>query len=255
MSQPSAPFGYKDVDAAEKPRLVRGVFDSVARRYDLMNDLMSGGVHRLWKDIAAARLNPQPGETIVDCAGGTGDLAHRLTKLAAAAQRRRGGPAAKVIVVDYNAEMVGVGRARPGAGEICWAVGDALALPLPDASAEAYVIGFGIRNTADVGLALVEARRVLKPGGRFLCLEFSKPASAALAAAYDALSFRLIPRLGEWVAGDGDAYQYLVESIRRFPDQATFAGMMRDAGFARVEWTNLTGGVAALHQGWALGGR
>ena len=255
MTPRSASFGFKDVDASEKPRLVRGVFDSVARRYDLMNDLMSGGVHRIWKDIAATRLNPQPGETIVDCAGGTGDMALRLAKVARAAQRRRGGAAAKVVVVDYNAEMVGVGRARPGAGEICWAVGDALHLPLPDAFANAYVIAFGIRNTADIGRALGEARRVLKPGGRFLCLEFSKPASAALAAAYDALSFRLIPRLGQAVAGDSEAYRYLVESIRRFPDQAAFAALMRDAGFDRVEWTNLSGGIAALHQGWALRGR
>jgi demethylmenaquinone methyltransferase/2-methoxy-6-polyprenyl-1,4-benzoquinol methylase len=252
MPPPSASFGFKDVDASEKPGLVRGVFDSVARRYDLMNDLMSGGVHRIWKDMAAARLNPQPGETIVDCAGGTGDLALRLAKLAGAAQRRRGGQAAEVVVIDYNAEMLAVGRERAGADQICWALGDALRLPLADASAHAYVIGFGIRNTADVGLALREARRVLKPGGRFFCLEFSKPASAALAAAYDTLSFRLIPRLGQWVAGDGDAYRYLVESIRRFPDQAAFAAMMRDAGFGRVEWTNLTGGIAALHQGWAL---
>jgi demethylmenaquinone methyltransferase/2-methoxy-6-polyprenyl-1,4-benzoquinol methylase len=255
MTPPSASFGFKDVDASDKPRLVRGVFDSVALRYDLMNDLMSGGVHRVWKDVATARLNPQPGETIIDCAGGTGDMALRLAKAAGAAQQRRGGDAAKVVVIDYSAEMLAVGRARPGASEICWAVGDALHLPLPDASVNAYVIAFGIRNTADVGQALGEARRVLKPGGRFLCLEFSKPASAALAAAYDVLSFRLIPQLGQWVAGDGDAYRYLVESIRRFPDQAAFAALMRDAGFGRVEWTNLTGGIAALHQGWALGAR
>jgi demethylmenaquinone methyltransferase/2-methoxy-6-polyprenyl-1,4-benzoquinol methylase len=252
MPQPTAPFGFKDVDAAEKPRLVRGVFDSVARRYDLMNDLMSGGIHRIWKDIAAARLNPQPGETIVDCAGGTGDIARRLGRLAAAAQRRRGGPEARVLVIDANAEMLSIGRERAGASASAWAVGDALQLPLPDGCADAYVIGFGIRNTADVGQALREARRVLKPGGRFLCLEFSKPASTALAAAYDALSFRVIPRLGQWVAGDGDAYRYLIESIRRFPDQAALAGMMRGAGFSRVEWTNLSGGICALHQGWAL---
>jgi demethylmenaquinone methyltransferase/2-methoxy-6-polyprenyl-1,4-benzoquinol methylase len=253
MSQARASFGFKDVDPAEKPRLVRGVFDSVARRYDLMNDVMSAGVHRVWKDIAAVRLNPQPGETIVDCAGGTGDMARRLAKLAGRARARRGGEAARVVVIDYNAEMVNVGRGRAAAPDIAWAVGDALALPLPDACADAYVIAFGIRNTADLGRALSEARRVLKPGGRFLCLEFSKPATEALAAAYDAFSFKLIPRIGGWVAGDREAYQYLVESIRRFPDQATFAGLMRDAGFARVEWSNLTGGVAALHQGWALG--
>jgi demethylmenaquinone methyltransferase/2-methoxy-6-polyprenyl-1,4-benzoquinol methylase len=180
-------------------------------------------------------------------------MARRLAKLAGRARARRGGEAARVVVIDYNAEMVNVGRGRAAAPDIAWAVGDALALPLPDACADAYVIAFGIRNTADLGRALSEARRVLKPGGRFLCLEFSKPATEALAAAYDAFSFKLIPRIGGWVAGDREAYQYLVESIRRFPDQATFAGLMRDAGFARVEWSNLTGGVAALHQGWALG--
>jgi len=252
MSDAKAPFGFRDVDARDKPALVRGVFDSVARRYDLMNDLMSGGVHRIWKDMAVARLNPQPGETIVDCAGGTGDIALRLAKRSEAARKRRGGAPAKILVIDYNAEMLGVGRARAGAPQIAWSVGDALRLPLPDASADAYVIGFGIRNTADIGQALAEAYRVLKPGGRFLCLEFSRPTAAAMARAYDAFSFQVIPRVGEWVARDREAYQYLVESIRRFPDQAAFAGMMRAAGFARVDWTNFTGGVAALHQGWAL---
>ena len=143
-------------------------------------------------------------------------------------------------------------RERETAPEIVCSVGDAQALPLPDASADAYMIAFGIRNVADVGKALTEARRVLKPGGRFVCLEFSKPVSEALSAAYDAYSFRFIPRIGEWIAGERDAYQYLVESIRRFPDQPSFAGMMRQAGFGRVEWSNLTGGVAAVHQGWAL---
>jgi demethylmenaquinone methyltransferase / 2-methoxy-6-polyprenyl-1,4-benzoquinol methylase len=252
MSQPLASFGFKDIDPAEKPRMVRGVFDSVAGRYDLMNDVMSAGVHRVWKDIAAVRLNPQPGETIVDCAGGTGDMARRLVRLAEAARKRRGGAPAKVLVIDYNAEMLGVGRARAAAPQIAWSVGDAQALPLPDASADAYVIAFGIRNVADIGKALAEARRVLKPGGRFVCLEFSKPVTEALSAAYDAYSFRLIPRLGEWIGGDRAAYQYLVESIRRFPDQAAFAAMMREAGFGRVAWSNLTGGVAAVHQGWAL---
>ncbi|HEX4198056.1 MAG TPA: class I SAM-dependent methyltransferase [Caulobacteraceae bacterium] len=253
MSQTSASFGFKDVDPAEKPRLVRGVFDSVARRYDLMNDLMSAGVHRVWKDIAAVRLNPQPGETIIDCAGGTGDMARRLARLAAGARKRRGGAAAEVIVIDYNAEMLGVGRERETAPEIVWSVGDAQALPLPDASADAYMIAFGIRNVADVAKALSEARRVLKPGGRFVCLEFSRPVTEALASAYDAYSFKVIPQVGEWIAGDREAYQYLVESIRRFPDQASFAGLMRAAGFANVAWTNLTGGVAAVHQGWAIG--
>jgi len=252
MSKPSATFGFRDVDPAEKPGLVRGVFDRVAGRYDLMNDLMSAGVHRLWKDAVAAKLNPQPGETIIDCAGGTGDMARRYAKMARAAQLRRGGDDATVIVVDYNAEMIAAGRERDDLPEIVWSVGDAQNLPLPDACADAYSIAFGIRNVTDISAALREARRVLKPGGRFVCLEFSRPVTEALRNAYDAYSFKVIPQIGEWVAKDRDSYQYLVESIRRFPDQATFAGLMREAGFDRVTWTNFTGGVAALHQGWAL---
>ena len=248
----SAPFGYRDVDPAEKPALVRSVFDRVARRYDLMNDLMSLGAHRFWKDAAAARLNPQPGEVIVDCAGGTGDLARRIMRLAGAAQKRRGGAAAKVLVVDYNAEMVAAGRARAGAADIAWCVGDAQRLPLPDACAHAYIIGFGLRNVTDIAAALAEARRVLRPGGRFLCLEFSKLTASPLRPLYEAYSFEALPRIGAQVAGDADAYRYLAESIRRFPDQPALAGMMRQAGFARVSFTNLTAGVVALHQGWAI---
>jgi demethylmenaquinone methyltransferase/2-methoxy-6-polyprenyl-1,4-benzoquinol methylase len=248
----SATFGYRDVAAAEKAGLVRGVFERVAGRYDLMNDLMSLGAHRLWKDAAAARLNPQPGETIIDCAGGTGDLARRYACLARAARQRRGGQPARMVVVDYNVEMVRAGQRRGGAAEIAWAVGDAQSLPLPDACADAYSIGFGLRNVTDIPAALAEARRVLKPGGRFLCLEFSKLTAAALRPIYDAYSFGLIPRIGARIAGDGEAYQYLVESIRRFPDQRTLAGMMTTAGFGRVSFTNFTGGVVALHQGWAL---
>ena len=248
----TASFGYRDVAPAEKAGLVRGVFDRVASRYDLMNDLMSLGAHRLWKDAAAARMNPQPGETIVDCAGGTGDLARRFAAMARRARGRRGGDPARIFVVDYNAEMIGAGRARGAEAEIAWAVGDAQRLPLPDACADAYAIGFGLRNVTDIPLALAEARRVLKPGGRFLCLEFSKVTAAALRPLYDAYSFGLIPRVGERVAGDAEAYRYLVESIRRFPDQRTLAGLMGAAGFARVSVTNFTGGVAALHQGWAI---
>jgi len=248
----SATFGYQDVDPAEKSGLVRGVFDRVARRYDLMNDLMSLGAHRLWKDAAAARLNPQPGERIIDCAGGTGDLARRYARMARAAQDRRGGAEASILVVDYNAEMIAAGRARGAEAEIAWVVGDAQALPLPDACADAYSIGFGLRNVTDIPAALAEARRVLKPGGRFLCLEFSKVTVPALRPLYDAYSFELIPRVGARVAGDAEAYQYLVESIRRFPDQRTLAKLMATAGFARVSFTNLTGGVVALHQGWAI---
>ena len=252
MSETSATFGYRDVDAAEKAGLVRGVFDKVASKYDVMNDVMSGGVHRLWKDMTAARLNPQPGETIVDCAGGTGDIARRLVKLARGAKARRGGADARVIVVDYNAEMIGAGRKRGLEPEIEWAVGDAQRLPLPDASADAYVIAFGIRNVTRIEDALADARRVLKPGGRFLCLEFSKPTAAAMRAAYDAYSFHVIPAAGGLVAGDKASYQYLVESIRRFPDQERFKAMITAAGFKTAGYTNFTGGVAALHHGWAL---
>ena len=219
----SATFGFRDVDPREKPGLVRGVFDRVAGRYDLMNDVMSAGVHRLWKDATAARLNPQPGETIIDCAGGTGDMARRFADLARRARQRRGGEDARILVVDYNAEMISAGRSRGLSPEISWAVGDAQGLPLPDACADAYVISFGIRNVTDIPGALREARRVLKPGGRFLCLEFSRPPAPALARLYDAYSFRVIPFMGEQIAGDRESYQYLVESIRRFPKQvATF---------------------------------
>ena len=179
-------------------------------------------------------------------------MARRIAKLARRARDRRGGADARVLVVDYNAEMVAAGRRRGLDPAIAWAVGDAQRLPLPDASAHAYVIGFGIRNVTDVAAALREARRVLRPGGRFLCLEFSRPTAPALARLYDAYSFRAIPWLGELVAHDRASYQYLVESIRRFPDQESFAAMMAAAGFGRVGFTNFTGGVAALHHGWAL---
>ena len=163
-------FGFQSVPRADKARRVRGVFDSVAGRYDLMNDLMSAGVHRVWKDMAAARLNPQPGETIIDVAGGTGDMARRFARLARRARQRRGGEDARILVVDYNAEMVAAGIGKGTEPEIAWAVGDAQRLPLKDGSADAYVISFGLRNVTDVQAALVEARRVLRPGGRFLCL-------------------------------------------------------------------------------------
>jgi demethylmenaquinone methyltransferase/2-methoxy-6-polyprenyl-1,4-benzoquinol methylase len=252
MSERAASFGNRDVDPAEKPRLVRGVFDSVARRYDLMNDLMSAGVHRLWKDAAAARINPQPGETIIDCAGGTGDMARRLRALAGAARKRRGGAPAEVIVVDFNEKMVQAGRARGSDDDIVWAVGDAQALPIPAARADGYCIAFGLRNVTDLQKALGEARRVLRPGGRFVCLEFSRPTTEAIRRLYDAYSFRIIPTVGAIVARDRGSYDYLVESIRRFPDQARLAAMMTDAGFARVSVSNFSGGVCALHQGWAI---
>ncbi len=250
----AASFGYSDVDPVEKPRLVRGVFDRVAGRYDLMNDLMSGGVHRLWKDAAAARLNPQPGEVIVDCAGGTGDMARRLATLARAAGRRRAQGDAQVFVIDYNEAMIAAGRVR-GSGPdpaVTWVVGDAQRLPVPTRHADAYCIAFGLRNVTDIAAALAEARRVLKPGGRFVCLEFSRPVTRSVRRVYDAYSFNAIPLIGGLVAGDQAAYRYLVESIRRFPDQTSLAAMMETAGFSRVTVTNFSGGVCALHHGWAI---
>jgi len=251
MGEPAASFGFSDVDPANKPGLVRGVFDRVADRYDLMNDLMSAGVHRLWKDAAAARLNPQPGERIIDCAGGTGDMARRLARMAEAARRRRGGSRTEVVIVDYNENMVCAGRRRSREPGILWAVGDAQNLPVADGAADAYCIAFGLRNVTDIARALREARRALKPGGRFLCLEFSRPPTQVIRRLYDAYSFNVIPAIGERVAKDRDAYQYLVESIRRFPDQTTLAAMMSDAGLARPSFVNLSGGVCALHFGWA----
>ncbi|WP_409450244.1 MULTISPECIES: class I SAM-dependent methyltransferase [unclassified Brevundimonas] len=252
LSGKTSSFGFRDVDAREKVKMVRGVFDSVASNYDLMNDLMSGGVHRIWKDAAAAKLNARPGEVILDVAGGTGDMARRYSKMARSAQERRGGKDAQVIVLDYNAEMILAGVHKGGEPEMVWTVGDAMSLPLPDASVDAYSISFGIRNVADIPVALKEARRVLKPGGRFMCLEFSRPTTAVMRKAYDAWSFNAIPRIGQLIAKDRDSYQYLVESIRRFPDQNTFKAMIEDAGFSRVSVTNLTGGVAAIHHGWAI---
>ena len=257
----TSPFGFKDVDAREKVSLVHGVFKSVASSYDLMNDLMSGGVHHLWKDAACARLNPQPGEIILDVAGGTGDIAHRLAKLARAAKARRIGRGidardADIRIIDYNEAMIMAGREKSARlklhePEISWSVGDAMNLALADDTADAYIISFGIRNVADVQGALNEARRVLKPSGRFFCLEFSHPASSVIAKVYEAYSFKVIPALGELIAHDRASYQYLVESIQRFPDQEKLKAMMIKAGFKGVTYSNFTGGVCALHQGRA----
>jgi demethylmenaquinone methyltransferase/2-methoxy-6-polyprenyl-1,4-benzoquinol methylase len=252
MNAKAASFGYREVDAADKPALVRAVFDKVAPRYDLMNDVMSAGLHRLWKDAAAARVNPQPSEIVVDCAGGTGDMARRLAAMAGSARRRRGGAEANIVVVDANPSMVEAGRARRGDAGILWAVGDAENLPLAGGSVDAVCIAFGLRNVTDPAVALAEMRRTLRPGGRFVCLEFSRPQNPVVARAYDAYSFRLIPSLGAALARDRAAYTYLVESIRRFPDQAALAELMRQARFANVSVTNFSGGVCALHQGWAI---
>lgn len=241
-------FGYRDVPEAEKDALVREVFSSVARRYDLMNDLMSAGVHRLWKDAMVEWLNPQPGQAVLDVAGGTGDIAFRIAAFA----RQRGGEAS-ITVCDINEEMVGAGVAR-AADEpaVRWICGDAQTLPLPDACMDAYTIAFGIRNVTRIEKALVEARRVLKPGGRFLCLEFSHVVAPGLDALYERYSFSILPRLGEAVAKDGQAYRYLAESIRRFPPQGAFAKMIERAGLSRVKFRNLSGGIAAMHSAWRI---
>jgi demethylmenaquinone methyltransferase/2-methoxy-6-polyprenyl-1,4-benzoquinol methylase len=254
MSNPpidhTASFGFRDVPAGEKEKLVRGVFSSVARNYDLMNDLMSGGVHRLWKDAMVAWLNPQPRVKCLDVAGGTGDIAFRIAKAA----RKRGGNA-DITVCDINSEMLaeGVKRAEAlGEKSIGWVSGDAQALPMPDNSFDCYTIAFGIRNVTSIEKALEEAQRVLKPGGRFLCLEFSQVVVPGLDVLYDKFSFDILPKLGEAVAGDRDAYQYLVESIRRFPPQAKFARMIEAAGLSQVKIRNLSGGIAAMHSAWKI---
>jgi len=246
-------FGYREVDARDKPSLVRGVFQSVAGRYDLMNDLMSGGIHRLWKGAMVDWLNPRPGMTLLDTAGGTGDIAFRvLDRL-----ESQGGPGAgEVIVCDLTAEMLSVGRDRAidrGLLKgLAWVCGDAEQLPLPDRSVTAYTIAFGLRNVTHIERALAEARRVLKPGGRFLCLEFSHVVVPLFADLYDQYSFRVLPAMGAAVAGDRESYVYLAESIRRFPPQEDLAGMLRAAGLSQVRYRNLSGGIAALHSGWRI---
>ena len=248
--QTQASFGYQDVPLGEKPKLVRGVFDRVASRYDLMNDLMSAGVHRIWKDAMVEWLNPQPGWKSLDVAGGTGDIAFRIAELA----RARGGEAA-VTVCDINAAMLGEGVRRAkekDEGSIEWVCGNAESLPFPDASFDSYTIAFGIRNVTHIENALTEARRVLKPGGRFLCLEFSKVDVPGLDTLYDAYSFKLMPKIGGLVAKDEESYRYLAESIRRFPPQAKFASMISDAGLSQVKVRNLSGGIAAMHSAWRL---
>ncbi|MBT3658146.1 MAG: bifunctional demethylmenaquinone methyltransferase/2-methoxy-6-polyprenyl-1,4-benzoquinol methylase UbiE [Rhodospirillaceae bacterium] len=239
-------FGYREVPAAEKASLVREVFDNVAPRYDLMNDLMSFGVHRLWKDALIDWLAPRPGMTLVDVGGGTGDIAFKFLK--------RGGSA--VQVVDINEEMLAHGRDRSldrGILDgITWTHGNAETLPLDDSSVDAYTSAFCLRNVTHLEKALSEARRVLKPGGRFICLEFSHVTLPTLKKLYDAYSFSVLPNLGEAVAGDRDAYTYLAESIRKFPNQASFGTMIEAAGLAQVKVRNLSGGIAALHSAWRI---
>ncbi len=242
-------FGFRTVAEAEKAGLVREVFDAVAPKYDLMNDLMSAGVHRLWKSALIDVLAPRAGQRIVDVAGGTGDIAFRILD-------RMGEGASPVTICDINAEMLAVGRNRAldhGRLEgVHWVCGNAESLPLPSMSFDAYTIAFGLRNVTHIDKALAEARRVLKPGGRFLCLEFSKVLVPVLDKLYDAYSFTVLPWLGGMIAGDREAYRYLAESIRRFPAQEELAARMGAAGFAQVKVRNLSGGIAALHSGWRI---
>ena len=241
-------FGDRKVAAADKAVLVRQVFDSVAGRYDLMNDLMSFGVHRLWKDTLIDVLAPRAGERIVDVAGGTGDIAFRI--------QRRTAARAAIVACDINTSMLAVGRDRASdrglVQGIDWLAADAESLPFADRSFDAYTIAFGLRNVTRPTEALREARRVLRPGGRLVCLEFSRLTWPVFAEVYDAWSARTLPLLGRWVAGDAEAYRYLHESIRRFPRQEALAEMMTQAGLGNVAWRNLAGGVVALHSAWRI---
>jgi demethylmenaquinone methyltransferase/2-methoxy-6-polyprenyl-1,4-benzoquinol methylase len=237
-------FGYEEVEPAEKTRRVRGVFSNVASRYDVMNDFMSAGMHRLWKAQFVRRVKPHRGEAILDMAGGTGDIAFRMAA-----------SGAQITVGDINPEMLGVGidRAkRRGIEGFVWAEENAEALSFAGKSFDAYTIAFGIRNVTDIPAALEEAHRVLRTGGRFFCLEFSTSTWPGFKQAYDAYSHKVVPRIGRAVAGDEDSYRYLVESIRRFPDMPTFARMIESAGFARVSVEPILGGAVAIHSGWKI---
>ncbi len=244
-------FGFETVPLSEKQGMVDDVFQSVARRYDLMNDLMSGGLHRAWKDALVTAVNPPKGDTpfaLLDLAGGTGDVAFRVAEV--------GGPATQVTVCDINADMLSIGAERALArgldDRVTFEQGNAEELTYPDRSFDCVTIAFGIRNVPRIERALAEAHRVLKFGGRLLCLEFSSVDVPGLEALYELYSFQVIPRIGQSVTGDREAYQYLVESIRRFPKPKAFAQMMAAAAFRRVTFTPMTGGVVALHSGWKL---
>ena len=246
-SEKTTHFGYSEVPEGEKAGRVRGVFTSVASKYDVMNDLMSGGIHRLWKDAMMDWLAPRGGQRLLDVAGGTGDISFRFL-------RRAGHGHATVLDLTEGMLVEGQRRAEAASmsGSLDWVVGDAMALPFDDNTFDVYTISFGIRNVTRPEDALAEAYRVLKPGGRLMVLEFSRVPNPGLRAMYDAYSFNVIPRIGQVVTGDRDSYQYLVESIRRFPDQETFLSMIRTAGFGNAAYRNLTMGVACLHSGWKL---
>lgn len=241
-------FGYAEVTPEEKTRRVGAVFSNVARRYDVMNDAMSGGMHRLWKDRFVRRVKPRAGEDILDMAGGTGDIAFRVVEA--------GGAGTHAAILDINGDMLTVGRERAEKRGLAHALtfieGNAESLPMPDRSFDAYTIAFGIRNVPRIDLALAEAYRVLRPGGHFLCLEFSSVDVPGLEKIYDLYSFNVIPAVGRAVTGDAEAYRYLVESIRKFPKPEAFAAMIRKAGFGRVSYRKMTGGVVALHSAWRL---
>jgi demethylmenaquinone methyltransferase/2-methoxy-6-polyprenyl-1,4-benzoquinol methylase len=244
---PSVPFGYEDVAPAEKTRRVGAVFSNVARNYDRMNDAMSAGMHRLWKDAFVARIKPRAGEDILDMAGGTGDIAFRM------AAASNGGAA--ITVADINPDMLDVGIARAakrGIDGLAWSEANAETLQWPDRSFDAYTIAFGIRNVTDIRQALREAHRVLKRGGRFFCLEFSTTTWPGFGDVYDAYSHRVVPRLGKLIAHDADSYRYLVESIRRFPDMPAFEAMIADAGFVQTRVEAMLGGLVAIHSGWKI---
>jgi demethylmenaquinone methyltransferase/2-methoxy-6-polyprenyl-1,4-benzoquinol methylase len=240
-------FGYEEVPIGDKQKRVAGVFSSVAQKYDLMNDLMSLGVHRLWKRFVIDLAGVRAGEKVLDVAGGTGDLTREFARLA--------GDKGQVILSDINAAMLGEGRKRlldRGVAGVPLVQANAEALPFADESFDCITIGFGLRNVTDKDAALRSMRRCLKPGGRLLVLEFSKPQNAALGRIYDEYSFKLLPALGRIVAGDADSYRYLAESIRMHPDQETLKGMMEAAGLSRVQVYNLTGGIVAVHRGFRI---
>jgi demethylmenaquinone methyltransferase/2-methoxy-6-polyprenyl-1,4-benzoquinol methylase len=240
----TASFGYEDIPAVEKAARVGGVFTSVAAKYDLMNDAMSGGMHRLWKDRFVRRVKPRDGEQILDMAGGTGDIAFRLATSGAA-----------VTVADINPAMLDVGMeraAKRGIDGLVWTEANAEVLQFPDRFFDAYTIAFGIRNVTDIPKALREAHRVLRRGGRFYCLEFSTTLWPGFGDVYDAYSHKVVPKLGQLLAGDPDSYRYLIESIRRFPDMETFKGMIAEAGFVQTGVEPMLGGLVAIHSGWKI---